>query len=174
MEAKTLKLLMIEDNPIDVEIVRTMLRQYGRVNFALESLHSTEEALTRLLSEHFDLVLLDYNLPGEDGLTFLHRLERTGNMPPVIMLTGDGDERLAADAVRSGAYDYFPKRSINSTVLARAIHQALEKHELDTQLRTRSTSSLPWRRPSRRKTRSRRSICRGWRTTRTCWARHWG
>ena len=52
----------------------------------------------------------------------------------MIMLTGDGDERLAAEAMRLGAYDYFPKRSINSVVLARSIHQALEKFDLDQQL----------------------------------------
>jgi putative two-component system response regulator len=131
---RTIRLLMIEDNPIDVEIVRTMLAQYGRVKFELESLSSTDAALAKLMGSRFDLVLLDYNLPGEDGLAFLQRLARSGGMPPVIMLTGDGDERLAAEAMQAGAYDYFPKRAINSVVLARAIHQALEKYDLDQQL----------------------------------------
>jgi putative two-component system response regulator len=134
MEQKTIRLLMIDDNPLDVEIVRAMLGQYTRAKFELDSLHATEAALAKLMGAQFDLVLLDYNLPGEDGLTFLKRLEGVGAMPPVIMLTGDGDERLAAEAMRSGAYDYFPKRAINSVVLARAIHQALEKYELDQQL----------------------------------------
>ena len=44
------------------------------------------------------------------------------------MLTGWGDGRVAAEAMHSGAYDYFPKSSINSQVLAHAIHQALDKH----------------------------------------------
>ena len=134
MEQKTIRLLMIDDNPLDVEIVRAMLGQYSRAKFELDSLQATEAALAKLMGTQYDLVLLDYNLPGEDGLTFLKRLEGVGEMPPVIMLTGDGDERLAAEAMRSGAYDYFPKRAINSVVLARAIHQALEKYELDQQL----------------------------------------
>jgi putative two-component system response regulator len=134
MEKQTIRLLMVDDNPMDVEIVRMMLRQYPRADFHLEYLHSTETCLALLQAERFDLVLLDYNLPGEDGLAFLRRLRGQPDIPPVIMLTGDGDERLAAEAMGCGAYDYFPKRSINSIVLARAVHQALEKYALDQEL----------------------------------------
>ena len=134
MAKETIRLLMIDDNPMDVEVVRDMLRQYPRANFELQYMHSTENALLALTEQAFDLVLLDYNLPGEDGLSFLKRLSGKSNVPPIIMLTGDGDERLAAEAMSNGAYDYFPKKSINSVVLARAIHQALEKFQLDQQL----------------------------------------
>lgn len=134
MSKETLRLLMVDDNPMDIEIVRTMLRQYTRADFVLEYLNSTETCLDVLQNQTFDLILLDYNLPGEDGLAFLQRLRKQPGIPPVIMLTGDGDERLAAKAMRCGAYDYFPKRCINSVVLARAIHQALEKYALDQEL----------------------------------------
>jgi putative two-component system response regulator len=134
MAKDTIRLLMIDDNLMDVEIVRNMLRQYPRANFELQYMHSTEKALLALSEHAFDLVLLDHNLPGEDGLSFLKRLSDKSDAPPIIMLTGDGDERLAAEAMRHGAYDYFPKKSINSVVLARAIHQALEKFQLDQQL----------------------------------------
>jgi putative two-component system response regulator len=134
MAKETIRLLMIDDNLMDVEVVRMMLRQYPRANFELQYMHSTEKALLALTEQAFDLVLLDHNLPGEDGLSFLKRLPDKSSVPPIIMLTGDGDERLAAEAMRNGAYDYFPKKSINSLVLARAIHQALEKFHLDQQL----------------------------------------
>lgn len=134
METKTLRLLMIEDNPLDVEVLRSMLGRYDRAKFELDWLGSTDAALAKLMGTRYDLVLLDSNLPGEDGVTFLQRTDGLGAMPPVIILTGDDDERLAADAMRSGAYDCFPKRAIDSVVLARAIHQALEKYDLVQQL----------------------------------------
>jgi len=129
-----IRILMVDDNPYDVEIVRALLRQYPRAQFELQSVESTARCTEVLEHGPFDLILLDQNLPGEDGLSLLRRLGARADIPPIIMLTGDGDERLAAEAMRCGAYDYFPKRSINSIVLARAIHQALEKFELDQQL----------------------------------------
>jgi len=129
MSKKTVRVLMVEDNDHDAEIVRRMLGKYAAVAFELERVRSTGECLERLGGGKFDLLLLDYNLPGEDGVTFLRRLNGAADLPPVIMLTGWGDGRVAAEAMHSGAYDYFPKNAINSHVLAHAIHQALEKHQ---------------------------------------------
>ena len=105
-----------------------MLAKYGSASFELTCVSSTEECLERLQGGGFDLLLLDYNLPSEDGLSFLRRLTNYVDVPPVIMLTGQGDERLAAEAIRSGAYDYFPKESLKSEMLAHSIHQALQKY----------------------------------------------
>jgi two-component system, cell cycle response regulator len=128
MAKKTIRVLLIEDNDHDAEIVRRMLTKYAAVTYKLERVRSTQEGLEKLDSGNFDLLLLDYSLPGEDGISFLRRLNGTAQLPPVIMLTGWGDGRVAAEAMHSGAYDYFPKSSINSQVLAHAIHQALDKH----------------------------------------------
>lgn len=128
MAKKTIRVLLIEDNDHDAEIVRRMLSKYTAAAYKLERVRSTSEGLEKLVAGAFDLLLLDYSLPGEDGISFLRRLNGTAELPPVIMLTGWGDGRVAAEAMHSGAADYFPKSSINSQVLAHAIHQALEKH----------------------------------------------
>jgi DNA-binding response OmpR family regulator len=107
---KTIRLLVIDDNPRDVEIVRAMLAQYTLAQFELDVLPSTDAAMTRLMGTQYDLVLLDDSLPGEDGLSFLQRLERAPGMPPVSMLTDNADERLATEALRRGASDFFPRR----------------------------------------------------------------
>ena len=134
MARETLRVLFVEDNPQDVEIVRRMLARYRRAEFKVDSVASAEECLETLNGNSFDLLLLDYNLPGEDGLSFLRRVNGREDIPPVIMLTGGGDERVAAEAMRCGAYDYFPKNSISSEILGQAIHQALEKFQLADQL----------------------------------------
>ncbi len=134
MTERIVRILVVDDNPADVEVVRTMLGRYPRAQFEVESIPAAERCLDVLREKRFDLILLDYNLPGEDGLSFLRRASAVEGIPPIIMLSGGGDERLAAEAMRTGAYDYFPKGAITSVLLARAIHQALEKYELDQQL----------------------------------------
>ncbi len=133
MAKETLRVLLVEDNPQDVQIVRRMLDGYKRAHFQVASASSTKECEETLGEKAFDLILLDYQLPDEDGLTFLQRLD-TADLPPIIMLTGRGDERLAVQALQWGALDYFPKSFITSEVLGRAIHQALEKSRLADQL----------------------------------------
>ncbi|HEV8574019.1 MAG TPA: diguanylate cyclase [Dehalococcoidia bacterium] len=128
MAKKTVRVLLVEDNDHDAEIVQRMLSKYAAVDFHLDRVRSTKECLIAVAASTFDLLLLDYSLPGEDGVSFLRRLNGSAELPPVIILSGWGDSRVAADAMHSGAYDYFPKNSINSQVLAHAIHQALEKH----------------------------------------------
>jgi putative two-component system response regulator len=134
MAKETVRVLFVEDNPHDVEIVRRMLRKYERANFRIVAAGTTKEGKEALRKKRFDLILLDYMLPGEDGLTFLRRLQGRVNVPPIIMLTGREDERIAVQAMQWGAYDYFPKSAITSEVLGRAIHQALEKSQLADEL----------------------------------------
>jgi len=132
---ETIRVLLVEDSPLDAQVVGLMLRSYPRIKFELRDVASTEECLDLICQNSFDVLLLDNNLPGEDGLTFLRRLEGAVQLPPVIMLTGEGDERLAVEALHAGAYDYFPKQALNSDMLAHAIHQTLEKGRLKEQLK---------------------------------------
>lgn len=134
MATETIRVLMIEDNPQDVEIVRRMLGQYKRVNFDLDAASSGGDGLQKLSSNVYDLALLDYRLPDDDGLDFLASVKGDPDVPPIIMLTARGDERVAVQAMRLGAYDYFPKSYITSEILGQAIHQALEKYRLSEQL----------------------------------------
>ena len=122
-----IRVLVVDDNPEDVAIVRRMLAQYGRARFQVVSAASTSLGLERLEGDGADLVLLDYSLPAEDGVSFLRRLSATMDLPPVIMLTGRGDERLAVEAIRSGAADYFPKDAITPTSLGNSLQCALEQ-----------------------------------------------
>ena len=74
MHTETVRVLMVEDSRTAVEIVRRMLGKYARVNFEVDSVDSTEECEGALSRNSYELLLLDYSLPGEDGLSFLRRL----------------------------------------------------------------------------------------------------
>jgi len=115
-----IRVLLVEDSPKVARIARHMLQAYTGVKFVVPSVTSSERCLHLLGDGTFDLILLDYNLPGEDGIGALLRLNRKADIPPVIMLVPEGHDAIGTEAMRSGAYDYFPKG------LAHAIHQSLD------------------------------------------------
>jgi len=124
------RVLVVEDNPGDVGLVRAALEE-STVRFEVDNVASPRSCRRALETEHYDIILLDYSLPGENGLDFLRSISGKKNVPPVIMLTGQGDELIAKDAIRGGASDYCAKGRINSATLTRAILEALEKARLE-------------------------------------------
>jgi two-component system OmpR family response regulator/two-component system phosphate regulon response regulator OmpR len=76
--------------------------------------------------EHFDLIVLDLMLPGEDGLTICRRLRGTGDATPIIMLTAKGEEVDRIVGLEMGADDYLPKPFNPRELLAR-IHAVLRR-----------------------------------------------
>ncbi len=86
--------------------------------------HTASEALATAAAGQFDLVLLDYQLPGGDGLSVLRDLLQAHPLLPVIVLTGFGDEQLAASMMKAGAADYLAKRSVSPESLERSFRHA--------------------------------------------------
>jgi DNA-binding NtrC family response regulator len=93
-------------------------------------MESAKTGLEELSAQSYDLVLLDYYLPDMDGLAFLEEKQKRGLTAPVIMLTAFGQERLPVAALQAGALDYFRKDQVNSSLLGKAIQQAIEKARL--------------------------------------------
>ncbi len=127
MQSLPIRILLVEDNPGDVRLIRHMLRSNPTLPIELTSCERLDAAL-HLLTEHaLDLVLLDLSLPDSQGLatfeTVYHRLPDL----PIIVLTGLDDEEFAVNAVRSGAQDYLVKGEINNQLLIRAIRYAIER-----------------------------------------------
>jgi two-component system cell cycle response regulator len=128
----SLRVLVVEDNPGDVGLVRAALEE-SPVEFEVDNVTSAKSCRRALETERYDVILLDYSLPGENGLDFLRSIIGKKKIPPVIMLTGQGDELIAKDAIRSGAHDYCAKGRIDSTILTRTILEALERARLEAE-----------------------------------------
>jgi putative two-component system response regulator len=129
------RVLLVEDSSQDARLIEHVLRRYSLAAFSVDNAASTTECVERMRATPPDVILLDHGLPGESGLDFLQRLARMPNIPPVIMLTGYGDERMAVESIRHGAYDYFPKDALASDILGRVVHLALERFKLDAEVR---------------------------------------
>ena len=87
-----------------------MRRALSTFGYNITEAGSAEAARALIKQQQPDLLLLDVNLPGMSGLEFLRELkDANGNGPLVIIVTAHGSERLAVEAVKTGAYDYLSK-----------------------------------------------------------------
>jgi CheY-like chemotaxis protein len=112
------RVLVVEDNPGDLKLVRRML---DRKNFEVASASTLSSALEQLQS-HFDIVLLDLDLPDCDGLDTLRRLRRYHQSIPVIVLTGRDDQAMAQEALAEhAAQDYLIKGNVDGALVSQAI-----------------------------------------------------
>jgi signal transduction histidine kinase len=107
-EKKLQRILYVED---DEGLARLLQKRMQRNNLAVDVSLSAEDALKRLEKETYDLLLVDYHLPGMNGIELLEALNATQKPPPVIILTASGDERVAVAALEKGAADYAVKDS---------------------------------------------------------------
>ena len=107
MTKEALRLLIVDDEEASRYGMRRALSTFG---YNVSEANSAEAARALVKQQEPDLLLLDVNLPGMSGLDFLRELKSSnGNGPLVIIVTAHGSERMAVEAVRSGAYDYLSK-----------------------------------------------------------------
>jgi diguanylate cyclase (GGDEF)-like protein/PAS domain S-box-containing protein len=118
----TVRVLLVEDNPGDVDLVADYLEERGR--FDLVVAHRLAEAVEVVGQGEVDCILLDLSLPDAEGLEGLRTLRGMDARLPIVVLTGLSDALLGEDAVDLGAQDYLLKRDLNASALERAIRYA--------------------------------------------------
>jgi signal transduction histidine kinase len=135
MNAMALRILLVDDNPFDRELaargLRTLAAPLGPV--ALTCAADWAEGTSHLQAGCFDLLLLDYNLPGLTGLDILRELETRAH-PPVVMITGQEDLSTAVETLRAGAYDYVPKASDWGRALCLTIERVTTRVRLEREV----------------------------------------
>src|ERR1700681_2483436 len=119
----TLNILIADDDEGDRKQVRRALRQAGLSCECVEA-SSIEEALEACDKCPFDCAFIDYRMPGHDGLHGIAALHERLPYMSIIMATGQGDERVATEAMKLGASDYIAKTNIHAKSIRRTIESA--------------------------------------------------
>ena len=134
MDDNHIKVLLIEDNPGDANLIREMLAEAGIASFDLEWANRLSTGLEQLARGGIDALLLDLSLPDSQGLDTFARAQAQAPQAPIIVLTGLEDEILAVEAVRGGAQDYLVKGQVDSHLLGRAIRYAIQRRRAEETL----------------------------------------
>lgn len=130
-----LKLLLVEDNPADADLLQEILDEANETEWSLVHVETHKEALKCLSETQFDVVLLDLSLPDKQGLDTVGKTYQAAPDLPIVVLTGLNDKVIALEALREGAQDYLVKGKIDSNLLVRAIHHAIERAQTLKRLR---------------------------------------
>lgn len=136
MDDKPIRILLVDDDPVDADLTQKALAQIGTSRFRVERAVSLTDAASRMLGQAFDLALVDLGLPDSPRQETLARFR--GSAPtdmPVIVLTGLADDETALAALDQGAQDYLVKDDVTPDLLGRSIRYALQRHHLMEQLK---------------------------------------
>jgi PAS domain S-box-containing protein len=130
--SQVFKLLLVDDNELDVlnfqrNIKKTDLRA------KIDICYNATEALHNLANNSYDCIFLDYLLPDIDGLQLLRKLRDMAINTPVSVMTSQGDEKIAVEMIKNGAYDYFTKNEINPDKLSKVVLAAVRLWDAERQ-----------------------------------------
>jgi len=130
---------VVDDDEIDREAVIRALDGFHKL-LTIQEAATGKMALTMLKNMPFDCLILDYRLPDMDGLQFLKAIRQDADkLPlPVIMLTGEGNETVAVEAMKLGAFDYLSKNNFAADALSLRVSKALQ-HKTQSQLKLANT-----------------------------------
>jgi diguanylate cyclase (GGDEF)-like protein len=123
-------ILVIDDDALDRKAVARAIEKLGP-GYELHEADDGPGGVERALATTFDCILVDYNMPGMNGLEILIKLrEELKVTTPIIMLTGSGNELVAVEAMKRGASDYLPKEQLGPVSLLRVVSNAIERRAL--------------------------------------------
>ena len=134
MQKRSLRVLYAEHVVTDIDLTCRHLAAHAPF-IQLDVVNTAPQVLTALGEKghqaDWDVILLDYHLPGMNALDAIREISRQGDHPPIIVITGQGDEEVAAQALRLGALDYIIKNPGYLFELAPAIQSAYHRAKVD-------------------------------------------
>jgi PAS domain S-box-containing protein len=133
--ADAIRVLHVDDDPSMLEVSKQILMMEG--NFEIDHAGCVDEALKKLETQPYDVVISDYEMPERDGLQFLKELREQKNAISFILFTGKGREEVAIKALNLGADGYYNKQGSPETVygeLSHGIQQVVKRKQAEKKL----------------------------------------
>ena len=133
--SEKIRILLVEDNKDFAKLVQVYLQRFAKDKFDIVWKENHDEAIRETEGEfRYDIILMDYFLPGKNGLEITRELIARKVDVPIVFLTVNKDFDLALDVMKLGVSDYLVKEEISSPVLPATILSVIEKHRLNNQL----------------------------------------
>jgi PAS domain S-box-containing protein len=130
------QILFVEDSADQAELIRvTFSKQHEKFYSSFSS--SGQDCINKCKENVYDAIIMDYRLPGMTGVEVLDELRRLNIGFPVVIITAQGDEKVAVEAMKSGASDYVVKERNYLSTLPRVIESVIEKEKLRRKLRVK-------------------------------------
>ncbi|MER3523068.1 MAG: hypothetical protein C4326_03135 [Ignavibacteria bacterium] len=132
---RSIRVLLVEDNPDFAKLVDLFLKKHEPETFTVAWKESGADALHELgRNPMFDVILMDYFLPGQNGVEVTRALQSRGIHIPIIFLTVNKDFDLAVEVMKLGVEDYLVKEEISTPVLPKTILSVIERQQLKEEL----------------------------------------
>lgn len=133
VSSPAIHVLLVEDNPDDVVLIRRTFLRAGRDYWKLAQVERLDEAISickeykAQAGQNFDVILLDLRLPDSSGLETVLRFRQAIPEIPIVVITAIDDEDLALASIRAGVQDYLSKEAITIQQLLRSVKFAIER-----------------------------------------------
>ncbi len=128
------RILVVEDNPADVDLIRIALAEESATEFVVEHATRISDALKLLERTTYEVVLLDLGLPDAEGLSGLAKIAPACRRTPIVVLTGSTDKATGMAALDRGAQSYAVKGWLDSAALVKTIREAIGRRRIQGEL----------------------------------------
>jgi CheY-like chemotaxis protein len=121
MQRTVVKTLHVEDDRIQQSLIAHQLAAQQDFRFNIIVVTSEDEALAAFRADDFDLVIIDYHLNQGDGVSCLRQIRQIDPVIPIITVSGEATDEIAAELIAAGADDYLAKHTVDSRILGQSV-----------------------------------------------------
>ena len=124
------QILVIEDDELDRLIIKKALIG-SSIEMGISIVEDAETGFSEAKKKKFDCIFIDYNLPDSTALELMRKIRAAGIQSPVVIITSQGDDRIAAELIKNGAADYIPKSLLTTEGAAQILRHIFRIRETE-------------------------------------------